>query len=206
MKNLIFIFLLVGFFNCPLFSQSKITNEEYKIYAVVLKEIYHDNLTIFNEKTSFVILNETVKPALFDNSDEWKMKGLSKDFRKKNEAIASLNGQFPVKYKYDFVSKGELEQFFEIGKRNVKEIRKGETTHFIIPNLNDIYWKPFYEKFSDANGYYSFSRIGFDSTKEFAILEVYGEGCDWSSDSTFILIKTKRGWKIYNSSSSRDIS
>ena len=203
MKKLIFTVLLTGFLICPLLAQSKVTSEEYRIYAAVLKEIYKRNLKDTKQDSAIVVLDKTVKPEFFDYYVGRKIKGLRKDFRQKNETIVNLEKSFPLKYKNYVVSRNELDRLLKIGGENAKRIRiENEKNKKLLAadSTSEVIWEPFYEKFPRANGYYNFSRIGFNSTKRFAVIQVYGEGAYWTSDETYVLMKTKKGWGLYTSS------
>jgi len=65
MKKLILMVLLINLLICPLFAQSKVTSEEYKIYAAVLKEIYKRDLKDTKQNSSIVVSDKTVKPEVF---------------------------------------------------------------------------------------------------------------------------------------------
>ena len=107
------------------------------------------------------------------------------------------------------MSRNELDELFKVGGENAERIRNENAKNKKLPvsgSMSEVIWEPFHEKFPEANGYYSFSRIGFDSTKRFAVIQVYGEGAYWSSDWTYVLMKTKKGWGLYTASGGGSIA
>ena len=201
--------LLIGLLISPLFAQSKATSKEYKIYAAVLTEIYKRDLKNTKQNSSIVVLDKTVMPDFFDFYVGRNIKGLKKDFRRKNEKIVNLEKSFSLKFKNYVISKNELDKLLKIGGENAERIRSENEKNkklLVSGSTSEVIWEPFYDKFPKANGYYSFSRIGFDLTKRFAVIQVYGEGAYWNSDSTYVLMKTKKGWRLYTSSRSFTIA
>ena len=67
--KIIFTILLIAFGSFNLFAQSEITEEDYAIYAEVLRNIYTENFKPNGYKTSFVIFENTVK-LITENKQE----------------------------------------------------------------------------------------------------------------------------------------
>ena len=222
-RSFFIIFLIVG---CcfSIFAQSKITKDEYAVYAAVMKDIYTERLRESKEQTSFVFLDETRVTDDSDNSEASETenveidlgedaeylkeftdilrntKGLNEDFERKNKASVKLQRLFPTKLKYTLTSKSEIEKLLEIGRKEYEKFQEKlkHENKLVIPSYgSDIIWKDFYKKFPDAHGYYQFSRIGFSFNKNYAVVDVEGKGNYWSFSSTYILKKNKKGWRIF---------
>ena len=61
MQKVVFIFLLILFCNLNISAQTKITPEEYAVYASVLKAIYKDNRETYSNKSHFAILRTELR-------------------------------------------------------------------------------------------------------------------------------------------------
>lgn len=201
MKKLFFTVLLISILGFNVFAQSNVSREEYLIYATVLENIYRDAWKENKTKTSFVILDETFNPGYEDESDVVKMKGMSKDFNRKNRTSAKLKRLFPIKYTYEITSKSKVDELLETGRKELDRIKE-DIKRNNKPQItwgSTIIWEPFYENYPNSNGYYQFSRIGFSSNKRFALVKVERDA-SVSGDSIFyILRKTKGNWRIYSS-------
>lgn len=188
MKKVFFIILLTVFYVTSLFGQV-VTKEEYEVYAVVLNHIYKND-----GATSLVILEKT------KNSDGWEFidKGTHKDFKKKNRISVQLQTVFPINNKYWVVPKSEIDNLIERGDKEFAKIQEERTLNkqplYAEPDT-EVIWKYFNERFSNAWGYFQFSRVGFNSNKNFAKVEI-----EYKSDGGFrniyLLHKRKSKWKI----------
>ncbi len=196
-----FAALLSLLLSINLLAQSNVSKEEYAIYAVVLKDIYTQKLKEQNERISFVILDSTIKDLDFSVYENLRIRGLLNNFKARNQTPAALEGHFPIKYEYTLVNKTELEEFWEKEKAEKvklqKEAQEKNKGVYILDGSLCPKWKYFYEKYPNSNGYYEFSRIGFSTNKNFALLEVKGEGSCWNSNTTYILKKINKRWAIY---------
>ena len=202
MKKALSTILFLTFCLSALYAQPNVSKEEYAVYAAILKSIYAENLKDDNLKTSFVILDETFKPDFFDKWQADKFKGLSNDFKRKNQQSVNLKEQLPVKYSYSLLKKIELEKILEKGqveaektKRDFEEKNKGKIRLITC----DLPWKYFYESYPKSDGYNNFSRAGFSYNRKFAMVDVKREARCGGSYSTYILKKVGRNWKIYTS-------
>ncbi len=65
MQKIAFLIFAILFCGFNLSAQTKLTQEDYAVYASVLKVIYKENRETYTNKSEFVILNETkVDPEL----------------------------------------------------------------------------------------------------------------------------------------------
>ena len=118
---------------------------------------------------------------------------------------------FSLKHEHYVVDKNELEKLFQLGRDKAEKERRifeesNKDRKLIFTASDESVWSPFYKNFRGANGYYKFTRIGFSKTKKRAVLQVFGEGASWNSNETYILLKTKKGWKVYTASSGFSIA
>lgn len=197
MKKYFLAVFLIFFCFINFSAQAKISTEEYKIYAVILKNIYRVNLKEYKIKSSFVILNNTFQPIDIDTYKIDKIKGLLNNFRRANETIAVLDKRIPVKFNYTIIDKSEIDELLKIGSKEL-EVKKAEykKRNMGIRWGNSYVWKPFNEKFPNSNGYHQFSKIGFSSKRNFAVVYVDREA-GFSNDFTiYILKKSKGNWTI----------
>lgn len=147
MKTLIFAVLSLAFCSFNLFAQISVTKEEYAVYGAVMNEIYarnskHNKTYAKNSKdnqieTSFVIFENTIEPdqitldnylksdRILDylnstfppNTKTSVLDDLLINLRENNKTSAKLDEQFPVEYKYNFISTSELGKLLEEGKK-----------------------------------------------------------------------------------------
>lgn len=195
MRITFFTILLLIIFSLNNFGQT-VTKEEYEVYSIVLNHIHKDNVKN-GWQSPFVILDKT------KNSDGWESlnKGTHKDFKKKNRISVQLNPVFPIKYQYWVVEKDAINNLIEMGRRDftkIQEERKLNKRPLYAEPDTEVIWKHFNEKYSNAWGYYQFSRIGFDSNKNYAKVEVEYES-DGGFRMVYLLNKSKRKWKIIES-------
>ena len=187
MKINFFAALLICVCSLNIFAQSKITKEEYAVYASVLKIIYADNLEENKTKLSFVIIDTTQQP---DNPigirKVNKIRGLINNFRQRNKESVKLEKSFPIKYRYEMVNKSEIDRLLESEKR--KDTLSEDAAEG---------WKTFERKYPDSNGYYQFSRIGFSSGREFALIHIKRSAAHGGNQTNYVLRKKKGLWTLY---------
>lgn len=224
---------MLMFSSLNIFAQSVVSKEEYAVYAKILREIYKEELenrkenADKNKKIEFVILKQTntfdiqseqtnseskeiePHPQLQKAIDDF-VKGLKesktdKDYDLKNTRHSNLQKVFPVKFKYSLVSKEEIDVLIAIGNKEFTESQKNRK--YPLPELyGGEGWKYFYEKYTNANGYYKFSRVGFNSKKTFAKVYIEAIGGSWNSSITYILKKKRGKWEIYTLFGSSGVS
>lgn len=224
MKTLTFTVLLIVFGGFNLFAQSNVNKEEYAVYAAVMNEIYARNLKhnetyaknskVNENEASFIILENTIElnQATLNNilknisvSDyldittppnslkTFVFDELLKNLKESNKNPAKLDGQFPVEYKYNFISKSELDTLLEEGKKEYEEeLRKCKC---VFTGSGSI-WQPFFRKYKTHSGYYSFSKVGFSSDNQFALVFFKTESGDQGSSIFYILEKADDKWIV----------
>ena len=208
MRVLLAVALGINVCVTPLLAQAKVSPEEYAIYGVVLRSFYWRSVMQNQQGPVFVILSET---ATGNGSlpGERRMKGLTRNFLRRNRYTAHLEAKFPVRHKLSIMKKLELDQLIERGARDAAATAgryKAGRISIFAPSCGSE-WKYFNEKFSDeAPGYYQFSRIGFSQDRKFALVSLHGEGACWKTWNVYVLKRNKRGWTIYSGGGSIEIS
>ena len=197
MKKCFFVLCLIFICFAKVPAQRKISAEEYKVYAAILKDIYQINFNEYKTKSAFVILNSTFQPDFVGTYKVSKIKGLLNNFRRANKTIAVLDEQISVKYDYTIIDKSEIDVLLKIGEANLK-IQEAEykKRNIGIRGGSDYIWEPFYKKFPNANGYYQFSKTGFSSNRKFAVVYVERKAGSSGDSTIYILKKIKGIWKI----------
>ncbi len=214
--KVIFTILLITFCSLNLFAQLNVTKEEYAVYASVFDSIYAQGFKRNEYKTSFVILDNTVEPnfiALENNlknnrASDYLYKtnpstGLTpstfevllENFKESNKHSAKLERQFPIDYQYDVITKSEIDQLFDVGKKEYEEILKKSKDPF-FGSKSSFIWQPFYKKYQNSGGYYNLSRVGYSADKKLALVYAGMESGDYGSSTFYILEKVSNKWEI----------
>jgi hypothetical protein len=165
-------------------AQKTVTAVEYSIFSVVLNSIDRDYRKDNNGETQhYLILTE-----LFDS--------------RKQEASASgrklANGLWG-KPKHSLVDESEVKGLIEKGRIEFEEaVNKARLESKPYPGgmCGESIWNHFHSTYPDSNGYYQFSNVRFDRRKQRATIEVKGKGAVWDSQTTYCLVRTRRGWRI----------
>ncbi|MGI8468178.1 MAG: hypothetical protein ACR2N3_06980 [Pyrinomonadaceae bacterium] len=223
MRKINFTILLIAVSSFNLFAQSKVTKEKYAVYDAVLNQVGKEQLKSRKENSDkitvveFVILNQTktFERETEQNTSKEEIKidlklqrtinyfasavrksRTEKDFDLKNLKSSNLENLFPVNYKYNLTTKEEIDKLLQIGAKEFEDSQKKRKAPLIRYGSED--WNHFYKKYPNADGYYQFSRVGFNSNKTFAQVYLEGIGGEWNSNATYILKKVKGRWKIYS--------
>jgi hypothetical protein len=215
MMNYTFAVLFSALLVSSAFAQL-VTTDEYAIYSVVLESIHKEG------QETFVILNKTeiIEEDKESEANEevevpkkWKVVfkkikelKIDKDFTEKNKKSVNLQKHFLVKYRHWLVEKGEIDNLLETGRKEAERLKEQHKLKNPKVFQDFSIWKPFYEKYPQADGYFQFSRIGFNKKRSFALLRIEGEGESWKSLTYYILKKLNKRWKIYTSFGSASVS
>jgi hypothetical protein len=205
MRKIAFLIFLIIFCEFNLFAQAKLTQEEYAVYASVLKVIYRENREAYSNKSEFVFLKETKVDAELELPLSRKYKHLVKDFNRKNSTPGILEKRF-LRGVYSetsyLISKAEVEELSEKGRVEAEKIHtkaklNSSGTYIESPTTGCI---PFYQKYPESSGHYTLSRVGFSG--QFAMVQVKGDLC-WNGFSrTYILKRINGKWRIETHSGS----
>jgi hypothetical protein len=199
----IVLLLLIAFFGLSLHAQTKLVQEEYNIYKTVLNVIYKHNRETYSNKSHFVILQNTKTDSELDLDliVSKRYKALIKAFKRKNLSTAVVERKFLFKTYY-LVNQKEIDDLFEKGEIKFNKRYEIDKKDERIVNPGGTTWIPFYEKFPEANGYYSLSRVAFDSNKTLAMAHVRNEDIYSGFSTIYILKKVKGKWNIVAASGS----
>lgn len=207
MQKIAFLIFAILFCGLNLSAQTKLTQEEYAVYASVLKVIYKENRETYSNKSEFVIIDETkIDPELELPSDR-KYRNLVKDFNQKNSTQGMVERKLPrgaYSETYYLVSQTEIDDINEKARIEYEKRYAVEKLNPSIANPGGSSWTMFYQKYPEASGYYSLSRVGFSG--QFAMVQVKGD-LGWNGFSrTYILKRVKGKWRIVTFSGSEWIT
>ncbi len=146
----------------------EIETEEYAVYTALI-ETRFDLIATFREpdEVKLIVIEEYTSshsetPEELASTLQWvdeKLSGLQKetieDFKMKNAQPYLLEDRFNLKKKVAFISRKQMEEIFSNGG-----------------------WNEFYQKYPFSQGIMTLSRVGFNSTRDQALVYV-GNQCDW---------------------------
>lgn len=209
MKKIAFLTFLILFCAFNLSAQTKLTQEEYNVYASVLRVIYKENRQTYSNKSEFVFVNKTKFAPELLPSDR-KYGNLVKDFNRKNSISGTIEKKFPrgaYSETYYLVSQAEIDELLKAGRIEAEK-RRAEI-ELTNPNVHYIetgaeVWMTFYQKYPESSGVYNLSRVGFSG--QFAMVQVEGERIWNGFTRNYILKKVKGKWKVITSGGSEWIS
>lgn len=163
--------------------ENEIERDEYYIYSLSIEHIYLRNLLSHNKREvkTIVIISETSElneywrdKLIGDIEREGMQEELLEDWRKENWSTSLLQRKFDLSYEYKLVSKAELEEY--------------ESVNF---------FGEFYRRYPDSNGLISVSRIGFDKSKNTALIHLVHSYGILGARYDFIVLKRAEGvWNI----------
>jgi len=210
MQKIAFIIFLILFCIFNLSAQTKLTQEEYAVYASVLKVIYKENRETYSNKSEFIFINETKVDPELDLPSSRQYRNLVKDFNRKNSFSGIVEKKFPrgaYSETYHIVSQDEVDKLLEEGRiqaENRRAERKLKNPNVRYIETGTEIWTTFYQKYPESSGIHALSRVGFSG--QLAMVQVKGER-SWSGFTrNYILKKVKGKWKIITSSGSEWIS
>jgi len=158
---------------------------DYQIYSFVLSEIQpNSDFLVLNKLTTKLrsISEEVDKdyyPQLFKQNFPELSKTVFKDYQKKNSTIASLENKF------------------EIISKTVKLISKNELDSIFSTQYGSENWNRFYNEFPKSKGLITLSRIGFNSCRTEAVLEISITKESLNAEGWILLLKKENNiWGI----------
>lgn len=215
MKKIILTILLIAMCVCNSFAQSVVMPEEYSVYAGVFEKRYEKN-NIDKSITRIAILENTIQPDygilvrylvdkrtedyLYSTEPSGSIDSISwkesvKDLERINRDTKKLEDQFSIEYKYNLITKNEIDQLAAEGKKELFETI--EKCKCVFTGAGAAIWQPFFRKYRNSSGYYSFSRVGFSRDKQFAAVFVKTESGDQGDSTFYVLRKTENKWKAF---------
>jgi hypothetical protein len=214
MRKIIFTVLLVAFCSISLFAQSKITKEEYEVYAAIFEHNYK-NFKPNEYQTTVAILKNTIMPDLVSLEKHLKhprmagylyetdanggiesaeFENLLGNFKEVNKNVVDLEKKFSIEYNYDLITKTEIAELLkEGGKESAEYYKKCEPCAF----GGNFTWQPFHRKYRNSGGYHSLSRVGFSKDKKWSLVYATIESGDYGSRNFYVLRKSDNKWEVF---------
>lgn len=201
------ILLLIALFSPDIgFAQAVITHDEYVVYDALLRLIYREERKEYQNVSYYVIYRSTKTDEYLYLEDAKRYRGLATDFLTKNKIPATLENKLFFG-KYYLVDQKEIDDFFEKARAEIQSFEEeARNRNAILRIISANYWRPFYEKYPEAYGLYSLSRVGFTKNKEYAVVQIIRESSLTGYSRTYVLRKVERGWRIVTWSGSSSIS
>lgn len=209
MQKIVFLIFLILFCGFNVSAQAKLTQEEYVVYASILKVIYKENRETYSNKSEFVFANETKVDPELELPASKRYKHLVDDFNRKNLTPAMIEKKFPrgaYSETYYLIAQAEIDELFEKGLVEAEKLRveaeSSSSGRSVASPTTDCI--PFYQKYPESSGHYNLSRVGFSG--RFAMVQIKGDLC-WNGFSrNYILKKIKGKWKIITFEGTESIS
>jgi hypothetical protein len=157
--------------------------DDYAVYSTGIEYVYLRNLLAFNKKEmkSIIIISQTN-----DLGEFWRNEFISKladrdieadiveAWRKENLSTVLLERKFDLGYRYELVTRAELDEY------------EPET-----------FFNEFYRRYPDSNGLISVSRIGYDGTRNTALVHVIHNFGTIGTNYYFLLLeRSGSGWVV----------
>jgi len=197
MKKIALTILLILFCASTLVGQARVTQEEYDVYAGVLRMIYRENRQTYSNKSHFIILKTTQIDPELDLPSSRRYRALVRDFKRMNLSPGVIEKRLPngaYSETYYLVTRDEIDELFTRGRIEFDKRYEVEKSIKGLANPGGTTWMPFYERYPEASGYYTLSRVGFAGI--FAMVQVKREDIHSGFSRTYILKKVKGMWKV----------
>ncbi|HQU91694.1 MAG TPA: hypothetical protein PLK77_05320 [Pyrinomonadaceae bacterium] len=207
MLNAKILVLFLLFAVCPGLGQTGHSTSEYAVYGAVLRTIYTENRRDYANKSHFVIIDRTLKSDAVNTPTSRRFSNLVNKFEKLNSSEYSIERKLPpgeYSKEYHLISPSDLDELFLDGKREydrrIQETRRSGKLP-VIDICGSAYWHPFYQKFPEASGHYRLSRVAISGS--YALVRIQREDVCGGFDTTDLLLKTKKGWRVIWSAGSQ---
>lgn len=189
------VFLLLASVSCLAFqapqSSIKVSPEEYSVYSAAIREMFAGDKVTFDGGGSNIRRHVVGDVTSTESSYKAESKGwgilrsesplltqeLIDDFLLQNKTSADLEKKFDLKLETLLIKKSEID-----------EVRKV---------YDPSHWEDFYKKYPDSKGFIQLSRVGFNRTKDRALVYFQhwcGNLC--GSGHYLLLSKGRDGWKV----------
>ncbi len=153
--------------------------EEQSVYAALIKSMFPAELLVIKDTTS-------TDPGGVENTDQTlqhvlaNMHGVGSQtvqtYKNRNAAAMPVRADMDLGFPYVLLSQDAMNQLF---------------------NLNQDGWQAFYEKYPQARGILTFSRVGFDTAMDQALVYVGNQGNWLAGSGVYVLLKKVNGiWTI----------
>lgn len=165
---------------------------EYDIYSIAIKELY------INDRTSMIVIKDYTRFPyyLFQDKETYdnlidRVPGLSdetfRNFHDKNKFLI----EFPLT-NYGLVNSFKLHRQFNLSLE-YKIVDPDDLKEIFEPDLL-AGWKKFYEVYPGSQGNMKLSRVGFNSTRDQALLYI-GNTRHWLAGKGWLILFTRKDGK-----------
>ena len=206
MRLLLITFLATSLFTHVAVSQAASTGDECAVYNALMKSTYRDERVEFPTDSYYVIYRQTKIEDDLHLDVAKNHRDLAASFIAANKYPASLTSNLDFA-KYYLVEEQEINEYFEKAQAEIKAIEaeaKAQNAGVIILPTN--YWRLFHQKYPNAYGLYSLSRVGFSRNKEYALVQIVRDSALTGYSRTYLLRKVKGTWEPITWSGSSSIS
>ncbi len=179
-KALVVIVMTVMILACSLFTPRNSTAnakaEEQAVYAALLDGA---KMAVISEKTAISISSENIDSTL-EYVRTNLSSGISADtltsFKTRNDQYYPLSPDMQLGLEYKLINQQEMQEIF---------------------NGSGKGWDTFYERYPDSPGIFTFSRVGFNSSMDEALVYV-GNQSNWlAGTGYYVLLKKIAGhWQV----------
>lgn len=163
--------------------QTAVSNDEYDVLSALVNELY-----LKDNAKSIIITSPTCCAFKLDvQSDYWKMYldqldpvsgDTLDDYAARNKQSLGFEDKFKLRASYQIVPYAEIESLFRSG-------------------VLDDAWKTFYSKYPESNGYVRLSRVGFNKTREQALVSIGWIRGPLAGEGHYVLLGKQNGsWKV----------
>lgn len=158
---------------------------DYQIYSLVLTKTQTSSkqIVVFQTSSKGMSITEEIGSDTYVNLFKSEIPDLDvsvfADFRTKNVSTVNFDNKFSVSSKtVKLIGEEELRFIF-----SVSDVNSG--------------WEKFYKTHPNSNGYINFSRIGYNTAKTQAILEIGNFYASLGADGAIIFLQKENAvWKI----------
>ena len=163
----------------PPFAQSDIPAEEYAVYSAVIRELY------FVGKIKLVVISNPTSRGSESKVADYVFEELAPlshatydDYLAKNSKQYRLSNSLSLKARYVLVEDRTIKKLF-----NHWDLDKG--------------WETFYKQYPASKGFFSLSRVGFNPTKDQALVYI-GRMCNSRCGEGRLVLMSKRNdtWTV----------
>jgi hypothetical protein len=204
LRCLTFIIVLVPLLNTANGQQAQ-SYDEYAVYNTVMREILNEDKDDESNRAYPVLLLQTkIDDVYLDHAKPYR--GLLRSFHTANAQSMTLDERLTFG-KHFLIDEADLIRYLEQARREIDKMQEeAKTQNVLMMPTPTSYWRPFYEKYPDAIGLYTLSRVGFTTNHEYALVVVSQDAAFTGYTRAYVLRKFKSGWKSIRQHGSQWIS
>jgi hypothetical protein len=163
--------------------------ETYSVYSEVLTS-FDINMITSSEKAELLVIDDET------NTDVSGGNTIENVFRNTNEPFPEEYKSALTDYRIKNLEPEKLTGSFEINQNYVLLARSDFESHFNNNAIPGAGWKSYYGKYPNCSGFITFSKVGFDPEKRFAVVYVEHRYSMTGASANYILLKKEKGsWK-----------